>query len=146
MKTRLSTRYPFADLPKDYGELCRNILLPRPIRDRAHYRETLAVTDAMAGHRLNRDQADYFELLCDLIESWERDHKPRLPEATPLQTMQHLMEANAMTGTDLGRLLEVSRSQASRILSGERQLTPGHIATLARRFQLNPAAFLPSEG
>ena len=48
MKTRLSTRYPSAALPKDYGELCRNILLPRPIRDRAHYRGILAVTDAMA--------------------------------------------------------------------------------------------------
>ena len=146
MKTLLSTRYTFATLPKDYGELCRNILLPRPIRDRSHYRETLAVTDAMAGHRMNRDQSDYFELLCDLIESWERDHEPRLPDATPLQTLQHLMEAHGMSGTDLGRLLHVSRSQASRILSGERQLTPAHIVTLARRFQLNPSAFLPSEG
>jgi HTH-type transcriptional regulator/antitoxin HigA len=146
MKPLLSTRYPFTTLPNEYGELCRSILLPRPIRDRAHYRETRAVTDAMAGHRLNRDQSDYFELLCDLIESWERDHEPRLPDATPLQTVLHLMEANGMTGADLGRLLGVSRSQASRILSGERQLTPAHIVTLARRFHLNPAVFLPSEG
>ena len=136
MKTLLSTRYTFAALPKDYGELCRNILLPRPIRDRSHYRETLAVTDAMAGHRMNLDQADYFELLCDLIESWERNHGSRLPAATPLETVLHLMEANSMTGADLGRLLGVSRSSASRILSGERQLTPAHIVTLSRRFRL----------
>lgn len=145
MKTLLSNRHTFAALPKDYVELCRNILLPRPIRDRSHYRDTVAVTDAMAGHRLNRDQADYFELLCDLIKSWERDHEPRLPASTPLQTLHHLLEANDMTGTDLGRLLGVSRSQASRVISGERQLTPAHIVTLARRFRLNPAAFLPSK-
>ena len=41
MKTRLSTRYPSAALPKDYGELCRNILLPRPIRDRAQDRKSV---------------------------------------------------------------------------------------------------------
>ena len=57
----------FADMPDEYGALCRDVLLPRPIRDRRSYRETVAVADAMAGHRLNRDQSDYFTLLCDLI-------------------------------------------------------------------------------
>ena len=66
--------HAFASLPAEYGALCRDVLLPRPIRDRTHYRETVAVADTLAGHRLNRDQSDYFALLCDLIEAWERDH------------------------------------------------------------------------
>jgi len=150
MKTAARTRSAavpaFASLPTDYGALCRNVLLPRPIRDRTHYRETVAVADALAGHRLNRDQSDYFTILCDLIEAWERDHQPApAPAASPLDVLRHLLEANSLTGADLARLLDVSRSLASRILSGERQLTAGHIAALSRRFHLNAAAFLPGE-
>lgn len=136
----------FANLPADYGALCRDVLLPRPIRDRAHYRKTVAVADALAGHRLNRDQSDYFSLLCDLITAWERDHQPApAPAASPLDVLRHLLEANDLTGAGLARLLDVSRSLASRILSGERQLTATHIATLSRRFHLNPSVFLSIE-
>ena len=133
----------FADMPDEYGALCRDVLLPRPIRDRRSYRETVAAADAMAGHRLNRDQADYFALLCDLIEAWERDHAPAAPPAAgPLEVLRHLMEAHSLTGADLARLLNVSPSLSSRLLSGERQLTASHISTLARHFGISPAAFL----
>ena len=142
-RTRSAAVPAFASLPTDYGALCRNVLLPRPIRDRTHYRETVAVADALAGHRLNRDQSDYFTILCDLIEAWERDHQPAPPAASPLDVLRHLLEANSLTGADLARLLDVSRSLSSRILSGERQLTAGHIATLSRRFKIDPAALLP---
>jgi antitoxin component HigA of HigAB toxin-antitoxin module len=133
----------FADLPDDYGALCREVLLPRPIRDRTRYRETVAVADALAGHRHNRDQADYFALLCDLIEAWDRGHAPAPPPAAgPLDVLRHLMEANDMTGADLARLLDVSPSLSSRLLSGERQLTASHITTLARRFRISAEALL----
>jgi HTH-type transcriptional regulator/antitoxin HigA len=133
----------FADMPDEYGALCRDVLLPRPIRDRAHYRETVAVADALAGHRHNRDQADYFALLCDLIEAWDREHAPGPPLAAgPLDVLHHLMEANDLTGADLARLLDVSPSLSSRILSGKRQLTTSHISTLAKRFKVSPRVFM----
>lgn len=133
----------FADMPDEYGALCRDVLLPRPIHDRTQYRETVAISDALAGHRLNRDQSDYFALLCDLIEAYERDHAPAPPAAAgPLDVLRHLMEANALTGADLARLLDVSPSLTSRLLTGERQLTTGHISALARHFGISPAAFL----
>ena len=142
-----STAAPnLASLPVEYGALCRNVLLPRPIRDRTHYRETVAIADTLAGHRLNRDQSDYFALLCDLIETWESDHQPAPPSAAgPLDVLRHLLEANTLTGADLARLLDVSPSLASRILSGERQLTTTHIGALSRRFDISPAAFLPAD-
>jgi antitoxin component HigA of HigAB toxin-antitoxin module len=130
-------------MPDEYGALCRDVLLPRPFRDRRSYRETVAVADAMAGHRLNRDQTDYFTLLCDLIESWEREHTPAPPPAAgPRDVLRHLMEAHSLTGADLARLLEVSPSLSSRLLNCERQLTTSHISTLARHFSISPAAFL----
>ena len=142
-RSRTATVPAFAEMPDEYGALCRDVLLPRPIRDRTHYRETVAIADALAGHRLTRDQSDYFVLLCDLIEAWERDHAPAPPPAAgPLDVLRHLMEANTLTGADLARLLDVSPSLSSRLLSGERQLTTVHITTLARHFGISPAAFL----
>lgn len=72
-------------------------------------------------------------------------------EAVPLRIKdkagcESAVEAHGLTGADLARRLDVSPSLASRILSGERQLTTGHVSTLARHFGISPAAFLPTEG
>lgn len=135
---------PFAEWPTDYAGLCREVLLPRPIHSRADCRRAVAVTDAMAGHRLNRDQGDYFELLCDLIAAWDEAHAPAPPPAaTPAEVLAHLLEAHGLSGAGLARLLGVSPSLASRLLRGERHLTTGHITALCGHFGLEPAAFLP---
>ena len=36
------------------------------------------MTAAMAGQKLSKDQTDYFDLLCRLIEDYERQEKERL--------------------------------------------------------------------
>ena len=77
------------------------------------------------------------------IEAWEDAHGPRLSAVAPAEMLRHLLAENALTGADLARLLRVTRSLASRLLSGERQLTAGHIAALSARFRLNPTSFLP---
>ena len=64
-------RIQFADLPRDYAGLCR-LHFPRPIHDRVDYQNTVEVTDAMAGHELTADQEDYFDLMCSLIEDYDR--------------------------------------------------------------------------
>ncbi|MBM3840041.1 MAG: hypothetical protein FJ398_19165 [Verrucomicrobia bacterium] len=60
------------DLPKDYAGLCR-VFLPRPIHDAVDYANVVEVTDAMALWRddFTRDQADYFDLLCSLLEEYD---------------------------------------------------------------------------
>lgn len=139
MKTLAPTSHPFrfSDLPKDYTGLCQH-LLPRPIHSRAAHREVVAMADAMAGHRLSKDQADYFDLLCSLIEDYDQ---PDEPKASGLEALKHLMEAHDMSGSKLAELLGVTRSLASRLLSGERELTRSHIATLASHFGVGHAAF-----
>ena len=94
------------------------------------------MTDALAGHRLTKDQEDYFDLLCGLIEDYEAVPPP---QTTGLETLRHLMEGRGMTGVDLAGVLDITRSQASRLLSGERQLTRDHIAALAGHFEVSPA-------
>ncbi len=130
----------FARLPKDYSGLCR-LLTPRPIHDAMELRNVTEITDAMAGHRLTADQEDYFDLLCRLIEDYEKEHlaAPRVPA---LEALHHLLDAHDMTAADLARLLGVHRTLGAMILRGERKLTLNHVRTLARHFGVSADAFL----
>ncbi len=130
----------FARLPKDYPGLCR-ILPPRPIHDKVEFRNVTEIADAMAGHKLTADQEDYFDLLCRLIEDYEKEHV-EAPKVTALEALQHLLEAHVMSAADLARLLGVHRTLGAMILRGERRLTLDHVRTLARHFGVSGDLFL----
>jgi len=130
----------FARLPKDYAGLCQ-MLTPRPIHDKAEFQNVTDITDAMAGHKLTPDQEDYFDLLCRLIEDYENEDVDA-PKVTPLQALQHLLDAHCMTAADLARLLGVHRTLGAMILRGERKLTLNHVQTLARHFGVSADLFL----
>ena len=142
MKTT-QTKIEFARLPKDYAELCQ-LLTPRPIHDKVDYANVTEITDAMAGHKLTADQEDYFDLLCRLIEDYDKKHTQLdTPKVTALDALQHLLDANDMSAADLARLLDVHRTLGGMILRGERQLTLAHVRTLAKRFNVSADLFLP---
>src|ERR1017187_10981446 len=116
MKTT-QTKTEFARLPKDYTGLCRR-LTPRPIHDKVDFENVSEITDAMAGHKLTADQEDYFDLLCRLIEDYDKEHIDA-PKATALDALQHLLDAHDMSAADLARLLDVHRTLGAMILRGE---------------------------
>lgn len=70
----MTSRVVFADLPKDYAGLC-GLLLPRPIRDKTDLQSVKEIAEAMAGFEdaFTKDQGDYFEMLCMLLEDFERN-------------------------------------------------------------------------
>jgi len=127
-------------LPKTYAELC-DLLAPRPIHSAADFRRVTKISDAMAGRELNTDQEDYFDLLCRLIEEWERSTVPK-PKATALEMLQFLLDTHGMSGSDLSSLLQVHRTLGPMILRGERKLTLRHVKTLANRFGVSTDAFI----
>jgi len=132
----------FTDLPKDYAGLCR-LHLPRPIRDKVDFENVSEISDAMAGHKLTPDQEDYFDLLCRLIEDYEREIlRVPAPKASGLDVLKHLLSEHGMTAADLARLLDVHRTLGAMILRGERQLTLNHVRTLAKHFGVSADAFL----
>jgi HTH-type transcriptional regulator/antitoxin HigA len=131
----------FARLPKDYAGLCR-LLTPRRIHDRAEFENVTEMTDAMAGHKLTADQEDYFDLLCRLVEDYEKEQGLPAPKAGGLDALKHLLEAHDLTGADLARLLDVHRTLGAMILRGERQLTLAHVRTLAKHFNVSADLFL----
>ena len=140
MKTT-RTQTEFARLPKDYAGLCR-LLTPRPIHDRVEFGNVTEITDGMAGHKLTADQEDYFDLLCRLIEDYEKDRLDP-PKVTGLDALQHLLDAHDLSAADLARLLGVHRTLGAMILRGERQLTLAHVRTLAKHFSVSADLFLP---
>lgn len=131
----------FSRLPKDYAGLSR-LLIPRPIHDDVDYQNVTEISDALAGHSLSPDQEDYFDLLCRLIEDYEKQQSLPLPKASGLDALRHLLEANDMSAADLARLLGVHRTLGGMILRGERQLTLAHVRTLAKRFKVSADLFL----
>ena len=138
--TNLKTE--FARLPKDYAGLCR-MLTPRPIHDNVEFENVTEITDRMAGHRLTSDQEDYFDLLCRLIEDYEKEHAQLdTSKVTAQDALQHLLDAHGMSATDLSRLLGVNRTLGAMILRGERQLTLAHVRTLAKHFSVSADLFL----
>jgi len=142
MKTT-HAKIEFARLPKDYAGLCR-MLTPRPIHDKVDFENVTEITDAMAGHKLTPDQDDYFDLLCRLIEDYEKEHSQLdTSKVTALDALRHLLEAHDMSAADLARLLEVHRTLGAMILRGERRLTLVHVRTLAKHFSVSADLFLP---
>jgi antitoxin component HigA of HigAB toxin-antitoxin module len=129
-------------MPKDYAGLCR-VFLPRPIRDRAGYDNTVEIADAFAGFegRMTADQSDYFDLLCDLIEKREQETSPP-PKLRALALLKHLVRESGMTGAALSRVLGRSPSLGPMILRGERKITAGHAVKLAKYFRLRADVFL----
>src|SRR5947207_2102027 len=103
MKTK--AKFEFERLPKSYARLCQT-LLPRPIRDGADYDDVVEVADAMVLWRneFSRDQADYFELLCSLIEEYDAK-RVKWPKVHGPDALRHLLEEQRMTAADLSRLL-----------------------------------------
>ena len=141
MKTK--NTYNFGLMPKDYAGLCR-VFLPRPIHDKVGYENTVKIADVFAGFedRMTKDQNDYFDLLCDLIEKREKE-TVRPPKLHALALLKHLAEEHGLAGAAISRILGKSSSLGPMILRGERKITAEHAVVLARHFGLRPDAFLP---
>ena len=140
MKTK--TKLRFQDLPKEYTALCR-VFLPRPIHDAAEYDNTAEVADSMALWQDNftRDQADYFELLCSLVEDYDAEHV-KWPKVKGRDILQHLLDEHDLAAADLSRILDGSRNLGAMILRGDRNLTVAHIRKLAAHFKVSPELFI----
>ncbi|MDE0861470.1 MAG: hypothetical protein OSA93_15005 [Akkermansiaceae bacterium] len=140
----MKTKQPasFQALPKDYDALCRKFL-PRPIHDKIAYQNTAEVADTFAGleDQMTGDQNDYFDLLCDLIEKYDRESLPPL-KVSAVALLRHLAQEHRLTGADISRILGKSAPLGRMILRGERSITADHAITLARHFGLRADAFI----
>jgi HTH-type transcriptional regulator/antitoxin HigA len=128
----------------EYLELVRKFPL-RPIRSEVQLRAAHKIIDELTRipeERLTRDQADYLEVLGDLASAYEdRIMSPEVAPVTGLDVLNHLMDANDMSASDLGRLLG-HRELGSKIVRGEREISKSHAKALGEHFGLPPETFL----
>jgi len=132
----------FKDLPRDFTGLC-GVLTPRPIRDKGDYDYVAEITEAMAlwNEEFSGDQEDYFDLLCMLMENYDKEHV-KWAKVSTVDMLKHLMEEHEITGAELSRILGTSRTLGPMILRGERAITAEHARKLGKRFGLPAGAFI----
>jgi HTH-type transcriptional regulator/antitoxin HigA len=89
--------------------------------------------------RPSSDEEKYAEVLITLIEAYEEEHHA-IPEASPVEVLRGLIDANGMRQKDLAPILG-TESIVSDILRGKRELNKGQIEKLSKRFRVSPAVF-----
>ena len=117
----------------------------RPIRSESDHRAALEAARGIMlrdERNLSADEADYLDVLSDLIRQYEEAHylMPKNSD-TERDRLVALMNDSGMTASDLGRLLG-TRSLGSMLLTGRRGLSKSHIRILANHFKIDPGYFL----
>jgi HTH-type transcriptional regulator/antitoxin HigA len=126
-----------------YFELVRRFPL-RPIESDTELERARAVLNELLDRdSLDRDRADYLDVLGDLIDRYEQAHHP-LPAISEIDLLRHLLDARGVTPSEAARGTGIAVSSLSSILSGKRRMNRDHIEALAQFFKVSPAAFLRS--
>jgi HTH-type transcriptional regulator / antitoxin HigA len=108
----------------------------KPIRTEADYNAALKAIERYFDKppRRGTPEADTFDILGTLIEAYERKRWPiGLPR--PIDALHYRMNTGGYTQADLAALLG-SRSRASEVLSGKRELTLQMIRRIAAAWSI----------
>ncbi len=116
--------------------------MPVVIESEEENERMLAVVEKLMekGEEISPEEEKLLKLLARLIEDFEEQYyHPR--EATPLEILQHLMEAR---GAKQNHLWEVfgSKGIASEVLSGKRGISKTHARALANYFHVPADLFI----
>ena len=115
--------------------------MPRTLHDEVDLENATELVDALAGHKLSKDQEDYLETLTELIEAYESEHHP-IKKIRGLDALKYLLLENGLNGAGLAQIIETSPSLAYKILAGTRNLTTAQIKLLAKRFCVDASLFI----
>ena len=113
----------------------------KPIRTEADYTAALKAIERYFDKppRRGTAEADTFDILATLVEAYERRRWPiDLPR--PIDALRYRMETGGYSQADLAELLG-SRSRASEVLRGKRELTLPMIRRIAAAWSI-PAEIL----
>ena len=114
----------------------------RPLRTPADHEAALREIDRLWGAPAGTDDGDKLDVLAVLVERYEDAHYP-MPRVRPVEALKFVMAQNGRTQADLANLFG-SRSRASEVLNGKRDLTLDQIRLLHRHWRI-PAGVLIGE-
>jgi HTH-type transcriptional regulator / antitoxin HigA len=126
-----------------YFELVRRFPL-RPIESDAELERARTILNELLDRdSLDRDRADYLDVLGDLIGKYEVAHHP-LPPISEVEMLRHFLDTRGVTRSETARGTGIAVSFLSSILAGKRRMNRDHIEALAQFFKVSPAVFLRS--
>ena len=115
----------------------------RPIRTKTQADAARKILDVHFRDKYDDPGEEAYAIaLATLLADYEDIQEAKEPEATGLDVLKLLMEAQDITQTQLGEILGVSQSGVSQILNGHRQVTADHARKLGKNFRMNPGMFL----
>ena len=90
---------------------------------------------------LSPEEDRLFDLLADLMESYEAHTLPKFPQTTPTNALRFLMEQNDLKQTDMVDIFG-NQGNVSKVLHGRRGITIDQAKGLAQRFKVSPLLFI----
>lgn len=93
----------------------------KPIRNDADHEAALAKIEKLWNAEEGTPDADTLEVLAILVEDYENKRWP-VPQVAPLEVLRYAVTEMGRSQSELAELLG-SRSRASELLNGKRQLT-----------------------
>ncbi len=114
---------------------------PKVIETEAEYEQTLAIVESLAFNQ-NRtpEQTALYKLLVLLVEAYEAEYYP-MPEASPVEVLNHILEASDTKPLDLVGLIG-SSTVVSEIVNGKRSINEAEAKILSDRFKVSPSLFM----
>jgi HTH-type transcriptional regulator/antitoxin HigA len=113
---------------------------PKVIETEEEYEATLAIVEFLVfNHNRTPEQTALYQLLVMLVEAYEEEHYS-ITEASPVEVLNHILEASETTPADLVGLLGSSRA-VSEIVSGTRTISNAEARILSDRFKVSPSLF-----
>lgn len=119
----------------------------RFIRDRETNEIALKVMVELAQreNELTDSEMEYFELLADLVQTYEKGVVPAVEPMAPNDFLNHLMTEHNLRQVDICAQTGIPKTNLSAFLNGARKLTRDEIGKLAIRFSVNPLAFVEDD-
>jgi HTH-type transcriptional regulator/antitoxin HigA len=103
--------------------------------------ELMELDELEESGKATKEQCELAELLTVLIEQYESSHYPITLQSKPHERLAVLLEERGLSQTDLAKLLG-SRSLASEILAGKRDISKAQIKKLADALHVPADLFL----
>jgi len=92
------------------------------------------------GAKKTKEVKEEIELLTVLIELWDKEHNT-LSSLDPIQLLSYLVKEHQLSQTELAKLLGISKSLVSEILSYKKGMSKEIIRKLSAHFKLSQEAF-----
>jgi len=111
--------------------------------DQKSYDRLISILDSLideVGEKENHQLSSLMEVVGNLIESYE-NAQDYIKNSEPTAVLKDLMNQHGLTQKDLAEV--GSQGVVSEILNGKRELNVRQIRSLADRFSVSPAVFIP---